>query len=422
MNQKSLEDYFSDFDKYLNGIIQAGDFDAKSAEIIRKQLETIQKSRTAANTAAGNNGAGGVNGGAAPSTNPTAAGGATGQLGAAAAANANVTVNTGDDDNAPLVPSDPNPGTDLSTENDPTRENPEGGGDEDGEAKGEESKLLGKELSCVRDGLTKIGYKPSERYIALIASGLQAANGGYDTNQVAAKESLRTRVISTIQAYGFCDETSYPSIKMKPKDLQLVRRWITADGGKAQAKTGVAYFQQTTDPQTATTAARSFFDAFGLRSSIADSKASDPLTSSVEDALSQLFVKPEKTWSTLSLADRQKSISAWEKVKSGTEFEKCAADATEKRKSDDAFRLQDLRLPPAGKDGKRPTLTDEKKVEMAKISQANRKMCEAMASACSLDVAKACAGESAQAPASSAPPAAKAGTSKTPTGPSRTTK
>lgn len=398
MPPQELDQYYDDYDKFLNHVIESNNFDAKTADIVRRQIGVLQKTRdlaTAMPAVAG------------PAVTAPASPPPTGTAGASVQAPSTAPPNAG----APAqVATNPAPSASEAPATKPSTSPYAGPGDEGSDEAAEnppgekdkketdDSKLLGKELSCVRDGLKKLGYKPSERYLALVGTGVQAANGAYDSNQDASRQMFRSRVISMIQSYGFCDEDSYPSHDIKPHHLGHMRRWLTADGGKAQPKLGLAYCQQMMDPSTHEATAREFYDVYGLRTETKSAVTSgkkkklvESLGNSVDDAFTSIFVQNEKEWSEMSLPDRQDRIHSWKRAKAGSDFDSCHKNASERRDKDKAFRLHAMRLPPLGKDGKLPPLSDARKNEINEIKQSNRQVCEAMAAACGVDAGKACA-------------------------------
>ena len=252
-----------------------------------------------------------------------------------------------------------------------------------------DTSLLGKELACVQQGLQGMGYQPSELFLALLATGVQASGAPHDVRNEDGRRRLRTRMISMVQAYGFCDENSYPSKGLKSHERRLLRRWLTADGGNAKAKSGLSYLEQMTDAQTKTHAAHALKSVFGLDPDVAANAKSETKIRATEEAFAPYAVDEKKFQETMA-HDRGDRVHDSKPARRNSRFASCEREARQRREKDDRFRLRDLKPKPIARDGRRPPFSEAEKIERTRIAEANRGLCETMARSCGMDAAKIC--------------------------------
>lgn len=249
-----------------------------------------------------------------------------------------------------------------------------------------DSKLLGKELSCIRNGLANAGYAPSEKYIAFIAAGVQASRGPWNAgNDEPARHLLQSAVISSIQAYGFCSESSYPSTDIETDDFPRMRRMINAYGGAASGS-GTDYFNQTlmVDPVLRTT---SLYHIFGMRGQASPGWLYTGLqkTNAVDAGFAWTFPN-EVTWQHKTLTERSRIMSdlKGQPESSKMPFENCQADIKDQAsKKGGAYDLEVLSKDSRKRSNGDPSL-------MKQVSAANLSICKAMANACQLDADETC--------------------------------
>lgn len=389
MDAGETDSRLAEFSRKLSALIDGNDFDPRTTEAMRRQLTILKetKERVAIASAPAETFPAAVktDGPVSHDSGPNAAG--------APPATAR----------APVVPvanasaSRPTSGTGAGETEGEEPEKPVQPAVISVEQSREAEKILGKELKCVHDGLARVGYAPSPKYLALLATGIQADNGAFNPNQETSRAQLQKRVISMVQSYGFCDEASYSSRGLKAHHLTKLRRWMSADNGKARPAQGMSYLKQMMDPQSESLVSRDLNDIFGIRAEIRASKKDESKTESerfdrsVETPFRALFMGHDD-WQKRSLADRQARIHDWREAKASSAFAKCHANAQERRKRDRAFQLQELRLSEA-KSAERALLSQKRRQKMERIYKANMNVCMTMAASCGVDAAKACAGE-----------------------------
>lgn len=256
-------------------------------------------------------------------------------------------------------------------------------------APGEKSKLLGEELSCIRNGLVNAGFHPSEKYLALLGSGIQAYRGPFKTNDPESLKQYRGAVISMVQAYGVCRESVYPSPD-DPREVSKIRNLLTANGGQVTS-TGMDYVGSAIGADTKTRT-EALFDLFGIRgstSALFDFKSADE----IERGFRNLF-PDANTWQNKNLVDRQRTFTQWAGYGdrfNKTPFEKCRADAVEESKSEgNAFNVEALNRDRRRAAVKEAPTNDAGIQKLYRASEANSKVCAAMASACGMDADPVC--------------------------------
>jgi hypothetical protein len=341
MGKENLEAYHSELEAYLNQMISENGADGEMANLLKNQLAHIGSVKALA--------AGRVQ------ANPT-----------------------------PVPSPSPTPGNRESVVRPP--------GNEDAIVPGPppqgESRLLGRELSCVRDGLKKLGHNPSERYLALLGAGIQASHGPYNTaRDPEALKSFQTRVIAMVQSYGYCDEAVYPSFT-QDSDISTVRRLLTADNGNARNVKGMRYVEVATGSSSGT-ASQPLFRLFGLRSRDQSGGWFGAKPDPVEHAFTSLFARDTQAWERQDVIQRQNAFTLWEGRQDRyetTAFENCHQNAKGKMENDLAFNLNAL-----GRDSRALAVRDSQaRQRMIDVSDASRNTCRSMAESCGLNVGLAC--------------------------------
>lgn len=236
----------------------------------------------------------------------------------------------------------------------------------------EKSRLLGDELSCIRDGLIKVGIHPSEQYLAFLGAGIQASRGPFRTNDPESLKQFRAAVISMVQAYGVCGEDAYRTTE-KAKDISKIRNLITGANGQATGS-GLDYIGSALGIEQKERIG-TLHDLFGVR----DIKSLFP------DA---------NTWQTKNLVERQRTFTNWSGYGdrcNRSSLEKCQADAIEEsKKPGTAFNIEAL-----NRDNRRAAVNaaatnDQGIQKLYKVTEENLKVCGAMTAACGFDVSPVC--------------------------------
>lgn len=244
------------------------------------------------------------------------------------------------------------------------------------------SPLLGSELSCVRDGLKKLGHNPSELYLSLLGAGVQASGTPYKPNQDTSRAQLRKRVISMVQAYGFCDEKSYSAKDLKSEDRKRVRRWLTADNGQAKPHRGLEYFRNIEGQSAKSSTARTLSEIYGIEGTGKESPEKK-----IEKILAT-FTPNEEEWNRADIHQRHRRLRDQNLPATKSRLGKCLSDIAEKKSKIEAFKIEALRLPPIGRDGKRPPYDT---LERQQVTEASRLACETMTKSCGLTDQSLCA-------------------------------
>ena len=353
MGKEEIDLYHQRADDYLNYMLESEDPDAPSAQILSDQLGIINGIRTYATKTYENLAK-------EPSLHP-------GLI---------------------AKPVDPAKPDDPASKSDHTYEKPPEKAAEkpDVKAPAADSALLGKELSCVHNGLANAGYSPSEKYIAFIAAGVQASRGPWNSaKDDSSRHNLQSAVISTIQAYGFCSENSYPSTNLDSDDIVKMRRLITADNGAAMGS-GPEYFDQAllTDDGLRQT---SLYHLFGMRGQAGAGwlYTGYKKTSALDAGYAWTFPN-EVTWQHDAINERQRIMTDL-KVQPGTApmpFESCQKDIKDQAsKKGGAYDLEVLSI------SSRRTLGADPEA-MKQVTAANFAICKSMADACQLNVDDTC--------------------------------
>ena len=249
--------------------------------------------------------------------------------------------------------------------------------------------VLGKELTCVSDGLKSLHYDPSDRYLAFLGTGVQAfSHGGYDVKNSASLQQFQSKVISMVQSFGVCDKDSYPPVE--PKEFDQLRKWLTHGRGENKSD-GMDFIRETSSPLSSSGSRSDLYAIFGVQA-----VDISPLTAwwykidnknktgdQVADGFRQIF--DQKSWDSKPLADRQKVFTEFKTYPSynrAIHLGKCIENDKKLIKADPKLQLD-------SSEARKP----------AEVTADNRKVCEAMAKSCSLNVDFTCA-----------PPAAAIGT------------
>ena len=342
MGQEELEDYYNRLDEGLNTMITSGDRDSANALILQQQLDILNGFRM--NT-----------GGATATREKTDA----------------ASEEDSEPSNASLSsPPSPRAAPELA-------------------APRADSRLLGKELGCVRDGLVSLGLQPSEKYLALLGAGVQMSRGPFKTTlDPEALQNFQSEVIGTVQAFGICSEAAYPSQNLTdPQSAMHVRNLLTADNGKITS-TGMDYVGQALAAD-ARARSGSFYRLFGLRGQAKGIFQFSGATDPVERGLSGLF-PDANTWNSKKITDQQRLLSGWKghgDALDKTSFEKCQKDAAARmNQGGQAFNLEALST-----ENRYASVRDSLvKDKMVNVSKESLKVCTAMAEACALETAQVC--------------------------------
>jgi hypothetical protein len=348
MGKDNLEAYHSELESYLNQMISENSADSQTANLLTNQLAHLASVKALASARVQERPA------PAPSPSPSPA---------------------------------PSPSPIAQPENPfrPGSEDPLVPGQPPSQA---DSRLLGRELSCVRNGLTNLGHNPSERYLALLGAGIQASHGPYNTTRdPEALKSFQTRVIAMVQSYGYCDEAVYPSTT-QDSDISTIRRLLTADNGNARNVRGMRYVEVATGAASGT-ASQPLFRLFGLRSRDQSTPWFGSRPDPVEHAFTTMFARDPQAWERQDVIQRQSAFTLWEGRQDSyenTAFENCHQNAKGKMENDLAFNLDAL-----GRDARAAAVRDPAvRQRMIDVSEASRSTCRSMAESCGLNVGLVC--------------------------------